>query len=284
MSIDYISQEKDQKKPCVKRAILTALFIYAMWFIATYFLEGRNLSLLRPEAVFERVVYIIIATFFIGTVASILVLRHFIASGVVTLDQLGFRSIRHTFIAVVISGLLGFSIFIVMNPPSLNPIVILNIFAQVLPVSLAEVVVCWAVIGANFGSLAQKRGRIVSLLAGILAADILFGFYHFAHSPPFNQVGMVLFLMIPGFLTCLVYFFGRNIYATIIFQNFFGVFGIMQALEKSDKLITYSQPLFPVLGMAFASLIILIGSDILLVRPLNLQLMAPDEKLRRESR
>ena len=90
----------------------------------------------------------------------------------------------------------------------MNPIVILNAHSQVLVVSIAEVMVCWVIVGASFESLVKSRGRIASLVVGILTPDIFFGIYHFAHSPPFNQIGMVLFLMIPGLVTSLVYFLG----------------------------------------------------------------------------
>ena len=46
---------------------------------------------------------------------------------------------------------IGFVLFIVHGPVSLNPTVISNVFAQTLP-SIAEVVVCWFVVGASFES------------------------------------------------------------------------------------------------------------------------------------
>jgi hypothetical protein len=77
---------------------------------------------------------------------------------------------------------------------------------------------------------------------------------------------MVLFLMVVGLFTSLVYFFGRDIYATIVFHNFFGVLGVMQTLEKSSNLATYNQPLLPILTMALLAVIILICSDIFVLR------------------
>jgi hypothetical protein len=88
----------------------------------------------------------------------------------------------------------------------------------------------------------------------------------FAHSPPFNQVNMVLLLIFISFATGMIYFFGRNIYAAIIFHNTLALFGVMQALEKSDNLITYSQPIYPLIVMAIISVIILAASDIIFIR------------------
>jgi hypothetical protein len=66
---------------------------------------------------------------------------------------------------------------VILNPSSLNPIVILNVYAQVLTVSIAEIIVCWGVIGVSFEALSRTRGRVVSIFVGILMADFLFGIY-----------------------------------------------------------------------------------------------------------
>lgn len=250
----------------IKKAMAFSISVYLLWVIATYLLEGRILTLLRPEAAADRIVYTVIANFLVGIMIACWVLRSALISGFVSPEQMGFRSIRHTLAAVIIAGVTGFVLFIVQNPPSLNPVVILNVYAQVLTVSVAEIVVCWAVIGASFESLARNKGKVISLLAGILASSISFGIYHFAHSPPFNQLNMVLLLTFISLATGLVYFFGRNIYAAIIFHNTLALFGVMQALEKSGNLVAYSQPIYPLIAMAFISVIILAASDILFIR------------------
>jgi hypothetical protein len=94
-----------------------------------------------------------------------------------------------------------------------------------------------------FESLAKRKvskNKAISILIGAVVASVLFGVYHFAHSLPFNEVNMVLFLMIPAIAPSVVYFIGRYIYATIIIQNFLGIFGVMQTID----LQAYSQPVF----------------------------------------
>lgn len=61
-------------------------------------------------------------------------------------------------------------------------------------------------------------------------ASVLFGVYHFAHSAPFNEPGMVLFLTGIGCVTSLWWFASRDVYGTAIFHNFFGVTGVLAAL------------------------------------------------------
>jgi hypothetical protein len=41
----------------------------------------------------------------------------------------------------------------------LDTIILLNIFAQTLPTSIAEVVICWVILGITFESFIQPDGR-----------------------------------------------------------------------------------------------------------------------------
>jgi hypothetical protein len=144
--------------------------------------------------------------------------------------------------------------------------VVFNVYMEVLPVSIAEVVVCWAVIGTSFESLAKRKisnnNNAISILIEAVVASILFGVYHFAHSPPFNEANMVLFLMIPTIAPSVVYFIGRDIYAAIIIQNFLGIFGVMQTID----LQAYSQPLFQMYVLTIPAIAALIVANIIVVR------------------
>lgn len=250
----------------IKKLMALSVSVYLLWVVATYLLEGRILTLLRPDAVEDRIAYTVVANIFVGIIIAAWVLRSYLISGFVSPEQTGLRSFRYTLTTAVTAGVIGFIFFRVQNPPSLDPIVILNVFAQVLTVSVAEVLICWAVIGLGFESLTRSKGKVISLLAGILAASISFGIYHFAHSPPFNQINMVFLLTIVSFATGIVYFIGRDIYAAIVFHNTLALFGVMQALERSGNLISYSQPVYPLITMALVSLIILAIFDILYIR------------------
>jgi uncharacterized membrane protein YeaQ/YmgE (transglycosylase-associated protein family) len=259
------------------KLILISLCTYALWTAATYLLEGK-IHLLQRIDVFGRFEYAIIVNMIIGIVAAtLLISRYHIPSKFVSAKQLGFQQVRRRFINVlVISSLFGFGLFLFERPVSLNPIIISNIFAQTLPVSIAEVIVCWVVVGASFESLLLfSKGRtmlngknkkvftrVIAAVVGAVVATVLFGVYHFAHSPPFNQLNTVLFLMIPGALTSIVYFIGRNIYATVIFHNFQALYGVM----RSINIESFSHLLFPLLIMASVSILILIAADLFLVR------------------
>jgi hypothetical protein len=139
----------------------------------------------------------------------------------------------------------------------------MNGYAQVLTVSIAEVVVCWVLVGASFEALAKSKGKFLSLPAGILAATVLFSVYHVGHSAPFNEIKMMLVLLVPGIVTSLFYFVSREIYATILFHNFQGTFGVLSNLENPENL---NRPLYPLYFLAIFAVVALITADRLLVR------------------
>ena len=247
-----------------KKLVVIPIAIYLIWVLATYLLEGRINLLQKPDPL-GRLTYAVVANIAIGTVIAIWLLKPSISSGFLTIEQLGFQSIKRILIVVSIAGVIGFVLFVVQHPVTLDPVVVLNIFAQTLPVSIAEVVVCWAVLGTTFESVARNKGRIISIVFGAAIASILFGIYHFAHSPPFNEPGTVLFIMYPGILTSLVYFIGRDIYATIIFHNFQALFGVMMSVNVAS----FTQPIYPILILAAVSMLVLVTLDLLLVRKTN---------------
>jgi hypothetical protein len=182
---------------------------------------------------------------------------------VVTLKQLGFRSSDRTFLVVVIAVVIGSVYLFVMQPADVPWLVVVNGYVQVLTVSIAEVVVCWGLIGTSFESLAKSKGEWLSVLLGTIAATLLFSVYHIGHSAPFNQVKMMMFLLFPGIITSLFYFISRDIYATILFHNFQGTVGVVGSLENPDVLNRLVYPLYLLLLL---SLIALIGVDLFLMR------------------
>jgi hypothetical protein len=65
---------------------------------------------------------------------------------------------------------------------------------------------------------------------------------------------MVLDLMYHGILTSIVYFIGRDIYATIAFHNFQALFAVMNNVNIDSLL----QPIYPVVVVAIVSMVILV--------------------------
>ena len=277
----------------IAKLILLSISIYIIWTFATYILEG-SVNLLQRIDPIGRIEYAIVVNILIGTIFAFVMLRISLRARFVTSEQLGFQSLRRILTLVVIAIIIGFVLFLTSDPApgAINTIVIANIFAQTLPTSIAEVVVCWAAVGTLFESLVRSkmhgkgddsswkngtilhldwtsiRGRkvttvsLVSLIVGSIVSIVLFGIYHFAHSPPFNQPNMVLFLMIPSVLTSVFYFVGREIYSTITIHNFLALIGISGSIDVT----ALTQPLYPIMIIAFISVAVLIALDIFLVR------------------
>lgn len=237
--------------------------IYVAWVAATYVLEGRINLLSRFDPV-GRVLYVAIANIAIGVLFAAWVLRDGLKSRIIQPKQIGLlKSKARTAMVIGMAFVAGIAFFLSQNPRSTDPMIVFNVFIQVLPVSIAEVVVCWSLIGAGVESLTKHSGRILSVVLGAISASVLFGIYHFAHSPPFNEVNMVLFLMLPSIGTAIAYFVARDVYAAIIIQNFFGIVGV---LGGTPDLSIFRQPLIVAYALAAASIVALMGANVFLAR------------------
>jgi hypothetical protein len=246
-------------------AITLSVGLYLVWVLATYLLEGRIHTLLRPEALGARLSYALIANVLIGIGGSVLVIRYLSRTRTLSPEQAGFRGLGHAAIAVAIGAVLGFGIYALQGAPTWNPVVLINAYAQVLVASIAEVLVCWAVIGSVSQALLQDRGRWVSLILAALIASVLFGVYHFGHSPPFNTLPLVAFLSVIGLVTSAFFFVSRDLYGTIVFHNFLGILGVVQALEASGNLSAFERPLVPLLVMAVVAVALLVVAQVQLL-------------------
>lgn len=173
----------------------------------------------------------------------------------------GFQGVKHSIIAILFGATLGFAFYALQEPPTYNPVVILNAYAQVLAVSVAEILVCWAVVGSACEVLLEgSTGRLVSVVLAAMVASVLFGVYHLAHSPPFNTIEVVVLLSAVGLVTSLFFFISRDVYGTIAFHNFLGIFGVIRALESSGALGSFERPVIPLVVMAMVAVVLLIAA------------------------
>jgi hypothetical protein len=250
-------QEVSSRNPL--KLIAIALSIYIIWVAATYLLEGR-IHLFQKVDPIGRMTYVVIANIAIGTVLSAIAIRYLLKAQLVKPKQLGLNKSRiRTAVVITSAAAGGLALFMLQNPRTLEPIVVFNVFMQALPVSIAEVMVCWALIGSSFESIAKNNNKrkIMSVIVGAIAASVLFGVYHYAHSPPFNQTSIVLFLMLPSIATAVTYFLGRDIYAAVIVQNFMGIFGVIANLPALEP---FRQPMVPIYVLSAVSVAVLVIS------------------------
>jgi hypothetical protein len=224
-------------------------------------------TLLRPEASTLRLTYALVANLFIGLVGAMWLARRFVRAGLATPAQLGFRRAQHAVVALIVAAIAGFAVYALQQPPTLTPVVMLNGFAQVLVVSIAEVLVCWVVLTAGLTRFVRAKNRVTQLIVGLVVSAVLFGAYHYAHSPPFNTFRMVTLLAAVGLVTGLFFLVSRDVYATIVFHNFLALLGVLQAVDRAGALQAFTHPQLPLIAMATLASVVLVVLHRLWLRP-----------------
>ncbi len=232
--------------------------LYVLWMLVTFRLEGMFRTLFRPKAVGKNVFYNIVVNLIIGTVFAGWLLRSHINHGIITEQIAGFANLQQTLVAVAIGFTLGLLLHFLQNPPARTFVVLLNGFFRALPIAVAEILICWALIGSYAEAMFHRLGLpLPTVLAGLVAA-LLFGVYHIAHSPPFNSVRMIQQLSLIGLLTSAFFFLTRDVYGTIVFHNFIGMHLVLWASRQHDIIEQYQTTRWIHLTTAIASLGLLI--------------------------
>jgi hypothetical protein len=236
-------------------AVRKALLVYVAWVLATYLLEGMPGTLVRPEAVGLRLAYALVANLGIGILLPLWILRGLVRRGWAAPGDFGLSGAARTVPSVLAAAAVGYALFTYSQPDPVHWLVVLNSFAQVWVVSAAEIVVCWALVGATIFVALRARHRWAAIAAAAIAASVLFGVYHFAHSAPFNELRMVAFLTGIGLVTSLWWFASHDVYGTAVFHNFFGVTGVLAALKAGG--LVPEQPTLAVPLVATAAVVAL---------------------------
>jgi hypothetical protein len=251
-------------------AAASAAGLFVAWSLATYLLEGRVLTFARPDALADRAAYALIANLLIGIGGSALLLRWLVARSALSPEELGLRSARRTFFSIALASTLGAGILlpVVWSSASeasspVSGILLANSFAQVLVVSIAEVLVCWAVLGtaigyASAGTVSRAAPRVIAWLGAAAA----FGVYHFAHSPPFDTLEMVGFLTLVGLATGAFYFTVRELYGTIVFHHLLAFKGVTSALAGAGPAALTAQIQPSIALTAVAAIVALVLADL----------------------
>jgi hypothetical protein len=248
------------------QAVTSAIGLFATWMLATYLLEACLGTFLRPDAA-TRFVYTVVANVVVGTIGAALIIRAVLRKAEFAhVTRYGIAEPRRILVLVPTAALLAGLFLNSQELPTSNPVILVNAFAQVLVVSIAEVVVSWALLGAVLRN--AMGSAVVSAGIAVVSAALAFGLYHFAHSPPFNTAAMVLLLSGVGLVTGLFFFLGGDLYSTVVLHNAFAVRGVIQALGESGNLDRYTSPQVPLIATAIAAVVVLVIADLVLIRPL----------------
>lgn len=164
------------------QAVASAIVVFAVWMLATYLLEARVGIVLRPGAT-NRLVYTVGANMLIGTIGSALVIREIVRrTQLPRVATYGIAKPLRILVLVPLAAVLAGLFLVGQELPTSDPVILANASAQVLVVSIAEVVVCWALFGAVLRN-ALGPGFGCAAIA-VVSSALVFGLYHFAHSPP----------------------------------------------------------------------------------------------------
>ena len=250
----------------VLAAVLAGGSVYVTWGLATYLLEGARHTLLRPEAQADRLAYAVVANLLAGTILPLWALR--VLDG---RERLG-RPARScpaacTAISVGAAGLIGLALLVPLLRVVQAPVAYLNVFAQVLPTSVAEVLVCWVMLGGVVDVAVAVRTCAAGAAAGaakwVLGAA-LFGLYHFAHSPPYDTWPAVASLTGIGLLTGAFFLVSGDVYGTILLHSGLATVGVMGSVAQNLSHYVTPQPLLYL--VAAASVLLLVVLDIIWFR------------------
>jgi hypothetical protein len=148
------------------QAVAAAFGLFAVWTLATYLLEARLGTFLRPDAT-SRFVHTVVANVLIGTIGAALVIRALVRR--VELPRIttyGIARPLRILVLVPVAAVVAALFLMSQQLPTSDPVVLANASAQVIVVSIAEVVVCRR--GPRADSSAVREVMNTSLQGGQL--------------------------------------------------------------------------------------------------------------------
>ncbi len=254
-----------------KKLLGYAVLVYLLWVVGIYVLEGRIDLLLRSLPA-QRMLYVLIVYVLIGTILPLRLLQQSITAQLMPPAELGFQPLKRTLMGVGLAFLVGvilfilavpFGLFFVSPPYQADITVLVNIFFQALPISIAEVLICFALFGKITEMLLRHRYSLpTALFGGILTGALLFSLSHLAHGPPFNSAGVLISALLPGFSIGFVYFLRKDIYAAIVLMTFINMIGFIRLYNP--YVFKDTTPLHA--SLAVVAVIVLIAADYLWIR------------------
>jgi hypothetical protein len=197
------------------RLLVIPFAIYTAWLLETFLLEGsmHTFERFNPPGIF---LYTIIACIITGIVAPLLYIRNTFISGAVNMFHIGFRSLRYTLLACVLTCSIGYGLVLLFNPFGTDRFAFLNAFILILPSAIASVMMCWVLMGTHVQAFVRSGGAILSISVGIMVTTVLFGMTTFAYFPAFLQQDVLFSSVIIGIIAAFFFFAVREVYATIL--------------------------------------------------------------------
>ncbi|MGD1004483.1 MAG: hypothetical protein ABR887_03605 [Methanoregulaceae archaeon] len=235
------------------RLLIIPFIIYILWVLETFLLEG-SLGVFTRYQPLPLLLYTIFANIIMGIAVPIVCLRSAFISGAINMFQIGFRSLRRTVLAAIVTGLIGYELLVNFSAFAFNRLALLNAIVLLIPVAIASVMVCFTLLGTHLQAFVRKRGVSVSIVTSVIITGVLFGLTGIAHSPPINQTNIILLLILTGIASAVFFFSVRDVYASTLFVTF----GMALVLFKQTDSF-YSNQIEPLIyGISLLSIVCLI--------------------------
>lgn len=196
----------------ILRLLVIPLLLCGVWLCEVFLLDGSR-ALMADPLPLPLLLYTLISCIATGILIPVLVIRRSFASGAVIMDQVGFRPLRRTIAASLVTVAVLLATALVLLPPGTDRIVAALHFLLLLPTGIASVMVCWVLVGTHLQALVRAGGPLVSISAGVIITAVLFALVTRAATPPADPAGTTLPALMTGILIALFYFAVRDVYA-----------------------------------------------------------------------
>jgi hypothetical protein len=181
-----------------------------------------------PPGILPFTVVVCIIT---GILVPVYCIKNSFVTGTVNMFQIGFRSVRRTFVMVFLTAVMGYAAVVLVRPFGDNRFAFINAFLLVLPMAIASVMICWALAGTHVQAYVRERGIKVSIILGVAATAVLFGIALPVYSGTIGSTVPVSQSVVIGIVAALFFFSVRDVYATAVIVAVCTVFAVTGSLD-----------------------------------------------------
>lgn len=202
-------------RQALTRYLLIPFLVYLLWSLETFLFAGNVHLFQRPEPV-AFLIYALVCCVLVGIVLPVFLMRRAFVAGAVNMYQLGFRSLRRTMSAGMVTVLLLCAAVSLQNPFGADRSAFAAAFLLLLPMGVSSVMVCWVLAGTHIQALVRSGGAPVSISVGVVWTAILFGLTSQVQFPGTVSPDMLFRYLSLGLLGSVFFFSVRDVWAACV--------------------------------------------------------------------
>jgi hypothetical protein len=197
------------------RLLHIPFLVYLVWILEIFLFEGNVHLFLRPDPS-GLLLYTFVTCILVGLVVPVVLMRRAFMSGTVNMLQFGFRSLRRTILAAVLTGLIVCAAVALRNPFGSDRSAFAAAFLLLLPTGIASVMICWVLVGTHAQALVRNGGALVSISAGVVVTAILFGLTSLVQFPGAGSQDTLFWYISAGIIAAIFFFSVRDVWAASV--------------------------------------------------------------------